>query len=86
MRQSRTFDWIEQAEANRLLTDAAFEAASLPSWRETVSGALVPLSERLRGWLLPPSRLASPAAALPPVRCCAVQPQPARDNPSVPAH
>ena len=53
MRKSTTLDWIEQAEATRVLTDAAFEEASPPTWRDIAAAALA----ALRGWL---SALPSP--------------------------
>jgi len=62
MRKSTTLDWIEQAEATRVLTDAAFEEASPPAWRDTAAAALATIGAHLRGWLSPLPSPGVPAA------------------------
>jgi hypothetical protein len=86
MRKSRTLDWIEQAEAMRVLTDAAFEEASQPSWLATANEALAGLCTRLRGWLLPLPPFGSPASQLQVVRVRAARPRSACDGPAFPGN
>jgi hypothetical protein len=80
MRKSTTLSWIEQAEAARVLSAAAFEDAAEPSSRKAAGNALTEWCGRVCSRLTPAQSFGWPAVQLQPVPVRGSRSRPASDD------
>ena len=80
MRKSTTLDWIEQAEAARVLSDATFaEEPGTASCRAAIA-ALTAWRARVCSWLMPAQPGGSQMEQAQPLPLRTTHPQPANDD------
>lgn len=82
MRQSAPMRWIEQIEARQVMTDAIFQQAPKPSWRELARQSAADWLPRMRDRLVAAgaTEWAMPQLQPVPVRVSDRREPPARDD------